>query len=240
MFVYITVCLANGKSYVGKYEGSESDDYLGSGKLLKKAIQKYGKDQFVRIILEKYTNVQDCRNGEIKWIKLLNAVESKLFYNIAQGGEGGNTYSGLAQSELVELKVKLRKRAKRIPSVGIVSYLDLKTGLRGSCTLLEFQNSSTKVGTKTQYIYVTPAGNYSSLLTAHKDIGIDMNTLRKRCLNNTRQITKVAIAATDHKLKEHDRLYTGKTFKEAGYKAYPIESLRNWSLAEIEILNIKK
>ena len=59
MFVYLTVCLVNSKSYVGKYEGPESDNYLGSGKLLKRAVQKYGKDNFTRTILERYTNKED-------------------------------------------------------------------------------------------------------------------------------------------------------------------------------------
>lgn len=240
MFVYLTVCLFNGKSYVGKYEGPESDNYLGSGKLVKRAVQKYGKDSFTRIILERYTNKEDCRSGEIKWIKLLNAVESKLFYNIATGGEGGNTYAGLSQNEMVELRVKLKKRAKREPLVGMVSYLDLSTGLRGSCSSVEFQQDILKVGAKTKYIYNTPLGNYSSLQIAHRDIGIDMSTLSRRCTNPDKIITAVAVAATDHKLKEHDRLYIGKTFREAGYSSYEIFEIINNNLIDLQTLNIKK
>jgi hypothetical protein len=240
MFVYLTVCLINGKSYVGKYEGLESDKYLGSGKLLKRAIQKYGKDNFTRIVLERYSTVQDCRSGEVKWITLLNAVGSSSFYNIAAGGEGGNTYGGLTQDELIQLKVILKKRAKRNPPVGMVSYLDLTTGVRGSCSLLEFQEDELKVGAKAEYVYITPVGNYSSLLTAHINIRIDMSTLRKRCINSDKLITRVAVAATDHKLKEHDRLHIGKTFKEAGYGAYLVSNLLKWNLTELQTLNIKK
>ena len=216
MFVYLTICLVNGKSYVGKYEGSELHNYLGSGKLLRKAIQKYGKENFTRIILERYNCVEDCRVGEKKWINLLNAVDSPHFYNIAAGGEGGNTYSGLGSEELIELKVKLKKRKKRQPSTGLVSYLDLRTGIRGSCTTDEFQQDNLKIGSKAQYIYITPVGNYSSLQTARNNIKIDMSTLRKRCLNSDTQITKVVVGATDHLLKEHDERYMGHTFKEAG------------------------
>jgi hypothetical protein len=240
MFVYLTVCLVNGKSYIGKYEGSESNNYIGSGKLLKRAIEKYGADNFTRIILERYTNVEDTRKGEIKWIKLLNAVESSQFYNIASGGEGGNTYRGLEADQLVELKVKLRNRVKRVSPAGTVSYLDLATGSRGSCTVVEFQESPLKVGGKAKYIYITPIGNFSSLLTAHKSIGIDMSTLRKRCLNSSKIITPVAVAATSHKLKEHDRLHIGKTFKEAGYAVYTISEISNWSIENIETLKLKK
>lgn len=240
MFVYLTVCLVNNKSYVGKYEGPESDNYLGSGKLLKRAVQKYGKDNFTRIILERFTNKEDCRSGEVKWIKLLNAVESKLFYNIATGGEGGNTYAGFSQNEMVELRVKLKKRAKREPLLGMVSYLDILTGLRGSCSSVEFQQDTFKVGAKTKYIYTTPLGNYSSIQIAHRDIGIDMSTLSRRCTNPDKVITAVAVAATDHKLKEHDRLYIGKTFREAGYGSYKIFEIINNNSVDLQTLNIKK
>lgn len=240
MFVYLTVCLVNSKSYVGKYEGPESDNYLGSGKLLKRAVQKYGKDNFTRTILERYTNKEDCRSGEVKWIKLLNAVENKSFYNIATGGEGGNTFAGFSQDEMIELRVKLRKRAKRKPPIGVVSYLDLLTGLRGSCSLVEFKQDSLKVGTKSKYIYKTPLGNYSSLQIAHRDIGIDMSTLSRRCTNPDKVITAIAVAATDHRLKEHDRLHIGKTFREAGYSAYSVSDIISGNLIDLQTLNIIK
>lgn len=240
MFVYLTVCLVNGKSYVGKYEGSESDNYLGSGKLLKRAILKYGESNFSRTILERYTNVEDCRKGEIKWIKLLNAVENPSFYNIAAGGEGGNTYSGLQQDELIELKIRLKNRNKRTSPKGTVSYKDLRTGTKGTCTLAEYQEDNLKVGGKAKHLYITPTGIYSSLLIAHKDIGIDMKTLQSRCINSDKIISKIAVSATDHKLKEHDRTYIGKSFKEAGYGIYLVEDICKWSLSKLETLKIKK
>jgi hypothetical protein len=234
------MCTINGKSYIGKHDGLEQDNYLGSGKLLRRAIRKHGKENFTRIILERYDCAEDCHNGEKKWISLFNAVESPHFYNIAAGGEGGNTYGGLDRQELIELKVKLKKRKKRQPPVGLVSYLDLRTGARSSCTTSEFQLDSLKVGGKTEYIYITPVGNYSSLLVARNSIGIDMSTLRKRCLSPDRQITKIAVAATDHSLKEHDKRYIGRTFREAGYGAYRVDEIVAWDLNKLETLNIIK
>jgi group I intron endonuclease len=51
-FVYITTNLITGKQYVGSHNGDVSDSYLGSGKLLLKAICKYGAENFKRKIIE--------------------------------------------------------------------------------------------------------------------------------------------------------------------------------------------
>ncbi len=42
MIIYITTNLLNGKKYIGKDE-KNNPSYLGSGKLLKLAINKHGK-----------------------------------------------------------------------------------------------------------------------------------------------------------------------------------------------------
>lgn len=41
--IYKTTNLINDKIYVGKHNTSVNDGYLGSGKILKQSIKKYGK-----------------------------------------------------------------------------------------------------------------------------------------------------------------------------------------------------
>jgi len=89
MFIYLTTNKINNKKYIG-YCTRNDDSYLGSGSLLKEAINKYGKENFERIILENCNSIEELSSAEQKWIKYYNAVESKDFYNLSEGGYGGN------------------------------------------------------------------------------------------------------------------------------------------------------
>ena len=46
-FIYITTNMINGKKYIGQKMFRERwKKYIGSGKLLKRAVNKYGKENF--------------------------------------------------------------------------------------------------------------------------------------------------------------------------------------------------
>lgn len=66
-------------------------EYLGSGKLLKEAIKKYGKENFRRIIIQECETFQELCDAESYWIKIYDAVNSDQFYNLCSGGFGGNS-----------------------------------------------------------------------------------------------------------------------------------------------------
>lgn len=88
MIVYITTNLINGKKYIGK-DVRNNNSYLGSGKMFKKAINKYGKENFIKEILCYAKNKKDLNELEIYYIDYYNAIKSDLFYNIGKGGTGG-------------------------------------------------------------------------------------------------------------------------------------------------------
>jgi group I intron endonuclease len=90
MIIYKTTNLINGKIYIGK-DKHNNENYLGSGKILKQAIQKYGKENFKKEIIEECKDEKLWLEREIYWIEYFNST--KIGYNIALGGHGGDTIS---------------------------------------------------------------------------------------------------------------------------------------------------
>jgi group I intron endonuclease len=90
MIIYKTVNAINGKFYIGQ-DSNNNPEYYGSGTLLKRAIEKYGKENFIKETLEVCFTKEELNEREKYWIKETKAQE--LGYNIAEGGSGGNTYS---------------------------------------------------------------------------------------------------------------------------------------------------
>lgn len=120
-FVYITINLVNSKKYIGQrlYDSkNEWKSYLGSGTLLKRAIAKYGKDNFIKIIIENCNNQAHLNDREKYWINYFNATNSADYYNIALGGTGGNTLAGYTEEQLRRTKMKHSESAKRVVKRG--------------------------------------------------------------------------------------------------------------------------
>jgi len=88
-FVYETRNKVNGKRYRGVHGCVDLDDgYLGSGVLLKKAIKKYGVENFERTILFIHTSRELAYLKE-KELVTMSIVKSGEFYNLKEGGIGG-------------------------------------------------------------------------------------------------------------------------------------------------------
>lgn len=90
-YIYKITNKINGKFYVGRHKASENesfDKYWGSGVLIKKAIDKYGIDNFTKEIIE-YCTEENINEREVYWINTLKARENN--YNISTGGAGGDS-----------------------------------------------------------------------------------------------------------------------------------------------------
>lgn len=86
-YIYLTTNLINNKKYIGQHKSSEfTKNYKGSGRLLWKAINKYGWDNFKVEMIEECNSLEELNEREAYWTKHYNAVESKEFYNLVEGG----------------------------------------------------------------------------------------------------------------------------------------------------------
>lgn len=92
MIIYKTTNTQNSKIYIGQSKYN-NPNYLGSGLLLNRAINKYGRDVFVKEILEYCDCKVELNIREKYWINILNSRERSIGYNIATGGTGGDTLS---------------------------------------------------------------------------------------------------------------------------------------------------
>lgn len=101
MIIYKTTNLINGKIYIGK-DLHNNNNYLGSGIKLVRAIKKYGKESFKKEILEVCDAVNSWHECEVYWISRYNATNPLIGYNIAEGGNGGNTRAGYSQKDMEE------------------------------------------------------------------------------------------------------------------------------------------
>lgn len=90
-YIYKITNLINNKIYIGKRTCNISpeldSDYLGSGKLIAKAIKKYGKNNFKKEILEICTP-ETINEKEKFHINQQNSTCPKIGYNLTEGGDG--------------------------------------------------------------------------------------------------------------------------------------------------------
>ena len=115
--IYKTTNLINNKIYVGQ-DSKNRPNYLGSGKLLKLAIKKYGKKNFRKEIVEECTSVKELDEREIYWIKKLKCTNKTLGYNICLGGRvnrnmGGKNHPMYGKHHSKYIREKISKNTRK-------------------------------------------------------------------------------------------------------------------------------
>lgn len=82
----------NGKIYIGVHKTNDSNDsYMGSGKILKAAIEKYGAGYFTKEILQQFNSAEEMFEAESQIVNE-EFVKDEGNYNIRLGGFGGWDY----------------------------------------------------------------------------------------------------------------------------------------------------
>lgn len=86
--VYKITNVINCKSYIGCHQTkNKNDGYMGSGKLIIRAINKYGIENFTKEIMFECTSKEEMFAKERESVTL-----GKHSYNLKLGGEGGFSY----------------------------------------------------------------------------------------------------------------------------------------------------
>lgn len=110
--IYKITNLIDGKEYIGSHRTKNIDDgYMGSGKYLKHAIEKYGLTNFKKDILFDFQTAEEMyqKEGELVNEEYLATTNT---YNLKVGGFGGWDYlndTGISKSKE---KIKLAKKVQ--------------------------------------------------------------------------------------------------------------------------------
>jgi hypothetical protein len=106
--IYLTKNLVNQKIYIGsdtKNEGNGDPEYLGSGVLLNRAIEKYGRENFSKEILQRCPTLDVLKQKEGYFIKKFKANHRDIGYNISDGYWGGNTLTNHPEIDVIREKI---------------------------------------------------------------------------------------------------------------------------------------
>jgi len=219
----MTTNLLNGKIYIGQHQGDKFDKrYYGTGKLIKKYLKKYGKENFKVEILYWAKTIKRLNEAEKVFIEIHNATNRKIGYNISIGGPAfmrGKTLSEETKRKIGEkLKGhKLSDKAKeklRNANLGKIMSQETKDKIsiakKGHTIVTEETKRKMSIARKgiprseemKRKMSISKKGQHFSdehrlhLSIAHKGIPISEETKRKR-----RESEKGHILSKEHKMK---------------------------------------
>ncbi len=111
--LYKTTNKINGMIYIGVHKTSDLDDgYMGSGKYLKRAINKYGVENFTKEILEIFENSEEMFDRESVIVDE-DFVKDNNTYNLKVGGFGGWDFNNDKYDVMVDRNIKASKMGVR-------------------------------------------------------------------------------------------------------------------------------
>ena len=153
-YLYKITNTINGKYYIGMHSTNNLDDgYFGSGKVLFKAIKKYGLQNFKKEILCFVNNKEELKELEAlvvttEWIR----ENRKFVYNVQKGGHGGAAVGnknrlGKPQSEEWRLKMSAKRKGANHPMYGKTHSFESKKNmsLNKKGILRWFNNGKTQI-----------------------------------------------------------------------------------------------
>jgi hypothetical protein len=137
--IYKITNKTNGKFYIGKHKTENLDDgYMGSGKLIRIAIQKHGVENFNKEILHVFETEAEMNAAEARLVVL-----SEESYNLCPGGHGGFGHINDGSESHIERckKASAMSKSRNHPNWGIYKFdnseKSLEASKRGITALME-------------------------------------------------------------------------------------------------------
>ena len=190
--IYCAKNLINSKVYIGKTSHVnpvkyceehifQSEKIKNNKKYFYRAIQKYGCSMFLWSIIDHAYNLKELNEKEKYWISQLESTNPNKGYNIALGGDGGNTRAGMSDEDKLKFNVNISNywknmsqeekqkisemRSYNAKNSTIETRLKISNGLKGK-KRTELQKQNYKIGArKREDAYVTIKKNlYSEIV----------------------------------------------------------------------------
>lgn len=162
-YLYQITNNVNGKIYVGVHKTKKLDDgYMGSGKVIKRAIAKYGRNNFTKIIMETFDFSKEMYARE-KQVVTEEFLARDDVYNLRRGGFGGFDYINLTATREQKQNggkaaVKKRKlnelnnpaqKEKRINKARLKALKNIKDGIHNGFCKEAIQKGLVAMNTET-------------------------------------------------------------------------------------------
>ena len=194
MVIYLTINKINGKKYLGK-DVRNNPKYLGSGFDLKKAIEKYGIENFEKNILEVCNSKEELWKREEYWLNFYDAKNNKEFYNRtnkAFGSWEGRKYSSCSE----EVKQKMSMAHKNIP-LSKEHKQAISNAMMGHSKTEEWKQNLSKSSTESfgrKVLQKDLEGNiikeWNSGKQASQELNLNYTAINNCCRNNAKNISR--------------------------------------------------
>ena len=106
-YVYKITCLVTGEYYFGSSFNAKSDRYWGGGRKIRERIAKYGKENFVKEILEEFDDRVEAHKKENEYIEKFRNDDKCLNQML-------NCHFGLLYGEESRAKLSVAKRRENL------------------------------------------------------------------------------------------------------------------------------
>ena len=112
-YLYEITNKVNGKIYVGVHKTKSLDDgYMGSGKVIQRALAKHGADNFTKVILEHFDS-KEAMYAREKEVVTDGFLAREDTYNLMRGGFGGFDYLNKDFDKMKERNSVARKNTDK-------------------------------------------------------------------------------------------------------------------------------